>query len=99
MLSPLIVIGCGGSGVKTVRHLRKSAKKALSDVGWDGPLPQAWQFIGVDTGPQYFLEREPIPGDDYLCLNQDIPYRLLQTSLNAKLACRFYVGGQRHKMS
>ena len=84
MLSPLIVIGCGGSGVKTVRHLRKSAKKALSDVGWDGPLPQAWQFIGVDTGSQYFLEREPIPGDDYLCLNQDIPYRLLQTSLNAK---------------
>ena len=84
MLSPLIVIGCGGSGVKTVRHLRKSAKKALSDVGWDGPLPQAWQFIGVDTGSQHFLEREPIPGDDYLCLNQDIPYRLLQTSLNAK---------------
>lgn len=46
------MIGCGGSGVTTVHYLRQSAKKALSDVGWNGSLPQAWQFIGVDLGTQ-----------------------------------------------
>lgn len=84
MLRPLIVIGCGGSGVTTVRYLRKSAKKALADAGWDGPLPQAWQFIGVDLGPQYFSGPEPMPADDYVCIDQGVSYSSIQTRMEMK---------------
>lgn len=87
MLKPLIVIGCGGSGVNTVRYLRKSAKEALAKVGWDGPLPQAWQFIGVDIGTQYPnnpFETDPIPDSDYICVGQGVSYRDIQSVMEAK---------------
>ena len=78
------MIGCGGSGVTTVRYLRKSAKKALADAGWDGPLPQAWQFIGVDLGPQYFSGPEPMPADDYVCIDQGVSYSSIQKRMEMK---------------
>lgn len=84
MLKPLIVIGCGGSGVNTVRYLRKSAKEALAKVGWDGPLPQAWQFIGVDIGIQNAFEEEPIPDRDYVCVNPGISYHNIQSIMEIK---------------
>jgi hypothetical protein len=87
MLKPLIVIGCGGSGVNTLRYLRKSAKEALAKVGWDGPLPQAWQFIGVDIGVQYPndpFETEPIPDSDYICVGRGASYRDIQSVMEAK---------------
>jgi hypothetical protein len=84
MLRPLIVIGCGGSGVSTVRYLRKSAKVALVNAGWEGPLPQAWQFIGVDVGIQYPYETEPIPDSDYICVGRGVSYRDIQSSMEAR---------------
>ena len=84
MLKPLIVIGCGGSGVKTVSYLRKSVINALSNAGWDGPMPQAWQFIGVDAGIQRPYETEPIPESDYVCLGGGISYPVIQTIMESK---------------
>ena len=84
MLRPLIVIGCGGSGVSTVRYLRKSAKVALVNAGWEGPLPQAWQFIGVDVGIQYRYETEPIPDSDYVCISPGISYQNIQSVMETK---------------
>ena len=75
MLRPLIVIGCGGSGVNTVRYLRRSARVALDNAGWEGPFPQAWQFIGVDIGDQYPFETEKIPDSDYICVGRGVSYR------------------------
>ena len=78
------MIGCGGSGVNTVRYLRKSAKKALADAGWNGPLPQAWQFIGVDLGPQGISGPERMPDEDYVCIDQDVSYRSIQIRMEMK---------------
>ena len=78
------MIGCGGSGVTTVRYLRKSAKKALADAGWNGPLPQAWQFIGVDLGTQVFSGPEPMPAEDYVCIVPRVSYSSIQTLMEMK---------------
>ena len=75
MLRPLIVIGCGGSGVKTVRLLRSSLQKILNEAGWKGEFPRAWQFIGIDMGEQWAQDSTPIPGGDYLDIWQSRTYQ------------------------
>lgn len=49
MLSPFLVIGLGGSGGKTVRALRESLALELEQRGWSGRLPDAWQFLHIDS--------------------------------------------------
>jgi hypothetical protein len=49
MLSPFLLIGVGGSGGKTLRGLRYQLELVLRQKGWNGGIPQAWQFIHVDT--------------------------------------------------
>ena len=75
MLRPLIVIGCGGSGVKTVRLLRSSLQKILNEAGWKGEFPRAWQFIGIDMGGQRVHDSTPIPNGDYLDIWQSRTYQ------------------------
>lgn len=48
-LGPVLVIGCGGTGVKVLLELRKKLSRRLLDVGWSGDFPQAWQLIAVDV--------------------------------------------------
>ena len=81
------MIGCGGSGVNTLRYLRKSAKEALAKAGWDGPFPQAWQFIGVDIVAQNQsdpFETEPIPDSDYISIGPGISYQKIQSVMETK---------------
>lgn len=68
MLSPVIMIGCGGSGTKAVRFVRDAVVRRLQEAGWKEPLPGAWTFLGLDTN-----EREedtmmvpPFPPGDFL---------------------------------
>jgi hypothetical protein len=48
-LSPIIVIGCGGSGGKVVLNLRKRLKDELRRRGWVGGFPDAWQMKWIDV--------------------------------------------------
>ena len=66
-LAPFILIGCGGSGVLSVRHVRDEVKARLRVHGID-KIPDAWQFIGIDATPVQadLTEASPLPPLDYL---------------------------------
>ena len=69
-LAPFILIGCGGSGVLSVRHVRDEVKARLRTYGIE-KIPGAWQFIGIDATPVQadLTEASPLPPLDYLQLN------------------------------
>jgi hypothetical protein len=45
----LLFIGVGGTGGKTLRYLYRELDRRLAALGWDGPVPECWQFIHVDA--------------------------------------------------
>jgi hypothetical protein len=49
MLKPLLIIGLGGSGGKTIRAMKQSLNRTLESVRYTGGLPAAWQFLQIDT--------------------------------------------------
>ena len=49
MLRPFLFVGCGGSGVKTIRMIRRNIEQELRSRGVVGPIPDAWQFLAVDV--------------------------------------------------
>jgi hypothetical protein len=68
-LAPFILVGCGGSGVLSVRHVRDEVRARLRTYGIE-KLPSAWQFIGIDATPVQadLTEAAPLPQLDYLQL-------------------------------
>ena len=73
MLSPVIMIGCGGSGSKAVRYARDAVTRRLREVGWTDPMPDAWTFLGLD----FNVKQEdialipPLPPNDFVELALD----------------------------
>ena len=49
MLRPLLVIGVGGSGGKTIRSMMQSFERKFVSARYDGGIPKAWQFLQIDT--------------------------------------------------
>lgn len=49
MLRPLLIIGAGGSGGKTIRSMKQALLRRLETVGYTKGLPAAWQFLQIDT--------------------------------------------------
>ena len=51
MLRPLLIIGVGGSGGKTIRSIKETLLRRLQEHDWpkDRPLPPNWQFLQIDT--------------------------------------------------
>jgi len=49
MLRPLLFIGLGGAGGKTVRAIKQQMHQDLSAKGFPESLPAAWQFLHIDT--------------------------------------------------
>jgi hypothetical protein len=49
MLKPLLVIGIGGSGGKTVRAMKQALTRNLDSARYKGGIPAAWQFLQIDT--------------------------------------------------
>jgi len=46
---PLVFVGCGGSGGKTLRLARDAISRRLRAIGWKGEVPAAWQFLWIDV--------------------------------------------------
>ena len=49
MLSPLLIIGLGGAGGKTIRAMKQELNRILESSGYTGGIPDAWQFLQIDT--------------------------------------------------
>lgn len=49
MLRPLLIIGTGGSGGKTIRAMKQALSRRLESARYEGGLPAAWQFLQIDT--------------------------------------------------
>ena len=84
MLRPVIFIGCGGSGTKAVRYVRDAVRRRLEHRGWDRGMPDAWQFIGLDTltVQESPTEIPTIPAADFLSLSATFDsYRGLHEAL------------------
>lgn len=79
-MRPFLILGLGGSGGKTIRYLKQSLHEWLREIGWSEGLPQAWQFLHIDT-PQTqdspVLPGSPaiLPPNEYLSLHKDgVPF-------------------------
>jgi len=72
MLRPLLIVGVGGSGGKTVRRLRQSLQRQLRRIpGWSGDIPQAWQLVWIDWPSSQGSDGDSsplLPSSDYLGL-------------------------------
>ena len=87
MLRPVIFIGCGGSGTKAVRYVRDAVQRRLEHRGWEHGMPDAWQFIGLDTltVQESPTEIPTIPAADFLSLSATFDtYKGLWEALTAK---------------
>ena len=49
MIRPLLIIGVGGSGGKTIRAMKQELFRILESSGYSGGIPDAWQFLQIDT--------------------------------------------------
>lgn len=89
MLSPVIIIGAGGSGGKTLRSLRQTLLRRLRAKGWTGDIPEAWQFLEIDTVAVQSRENFPadlLPTQDYLGLvPPGVTYKGLQQALLTRM--------------
>ncbi len=86
MLRPVIMIGCGGSGQKSVRYVRDAVRRRLMHAGWQGEFPKAWQFIGIDT---LTTQEDPnipfLPAVDYVSVSLKFQtYSALNNAIDAK---------------
>ena len=86
MLRPVIMIGCGGSGQKAVRYIRDAVRRQLEHSNWGGGIPNAWQFIGLDT---LNIQEAPgeiplLPASDYLSVS--LAFNTFTDLTNALLA-------------
>ena len=48
-MQPFLLIGVGGSGGKTLRAIKRNVRNQLKQVGWVGGVPDAWQFLHIDS--------------------------------------------------
>jgi hypothetical protein len=48
MLRPLLIIGVGGSGGKTLRAMKQALTRKLEAARYEGGIPAAWQFLHID---------------------------------------------------
>jgi len=49
MLRPMMLVGVGGSGGKTLQLLHRELRWRLRDAGWTEGVPAGWQFIHIDV--------------------------------------------------
>ena len=77
MFRPMLIIGVGGSGGKTLRSMKQAIERRLETARYAGGIPGCWQFLQIDTtydGQDFpapmldpFAEFKSViaPGDDF----------------------------------
>ena len=69
MLSPLLIIGVGGAGGKTIRAMKQELNRILESSGYTGGIPAAWQFLQIDTTYDGVDFPAPmLPMDEFHCV-------------------------------
>lgn len=68
MLRPLLIIGVGGSGGKTIRAMKQALIRRLESVNYTDGLPSAWQFLQIDTTRDGIEFPAPMLDDDEIHL-------------------------------
>lgn len=100
----VLVVGCGGSGAKTLAYMMDQLKTTLADSlpdRYDSPkdveLPRAWQFVSVDVptvperpGPN--LPNVPEAGGRYISCGSSDRYSTVDTAVSNQLASRRELG-------
>ena len=72
MLSPLLIIGLGGAGGKTIRAMKQELNRILESSGYTGGIPDAWQFLQIDTTMDgAYFPAPMLQQDEFHCV---IPY-------------------------
>lgn len=100
----VLVVGCGGSGAKTLAYMMDQLKTTLAERlpdRYDSPkdveLPRAWQFVSVDVptvperpGPN--LPNVPEAGGRYISCGSSDRYATVDTAVSNQLAGRRELG-------
>jgi hypothetical protein len=69
MISPLLIIGVGGAGGKTIRAMKQELNRILESSGYTGGIPSAWQFLHIDTTRDGIDFPAPmLPADEFHCV-------------------------------
>ena len=69
MLRPLLIIGVGGSGGKTIRAMKQALTRKLEAARYEGGIPAAWQFLHIDiTYDGIGFPAPMLPRDEFHCV-------------------------------
>ena len=69
MLRPVLFIGVGGSGGKTIRSIKQTLNRKLESARYEGGIPAAWQFLQIDTTYDGVAFPAPmLPQDEFHCV-------------------------------
>ena len=83
-LTPMLFIGCGGSGGKVVLSLRSRLEEELRRRGWLDGIPEAFQLKWIDVPRQQESHPslgDPLNRDDYRGLARTSRYREIDRRL------------------
>lgn len=69
MLRPILFIGVGGAGGKTIRSIKQALNRKLESARYEGGIPAAWQFLQIDTTYDGVAFPAPmLPQDEFHCV-------------------------------
>ena len=83
-LTPMLFIGCGGSGGKVVLSMRSRLQEELRRRGWTHGIPEAFQLKWIDVPRQQESHPslgDPLHRDDYSGLARTSRYREIDRRL------------------
>jgi hypothetical protein len=82
MLRPLLIIGVGGSGGKTLRAMKQALTRKLESARYEGGIPAAWQFLHIDiTYDGIGFPAPMLPLDEFHCVVPNIFWDEIVTSI------------------